>query len=237
MLGDNRDVDPTFQLFIRSCKMLRRMCVKMPNIYRMLSDIFLKYSQAHYIGTYQGDADLAMQQPAPPPGSPNYACWQPMHRPMGPVGLLLSRSYCFGICIDCNFNLHQHKEVPVGILHTPIQFVRTLVRSMTNRARYNAAIPNRSELQGSRELDFDVLRKAVNKQEDINSVRILRHHVSLAGWTSTKLASIDRLDGEDVCICGAQCPTKLHIIRDCKHPALVKARGEAFANHEKLFKL
>ena len=154
-----------------------------------------------------------------------------------PVGLLFSRTYCFGICVDCNFNLHQHKEVPVGILHTPIQFVRTLVRSMTNRARYNAAIPNRSELQGSRELDFDVLRKAVNKQEDKNSVRILRHHLSLAGWTSTKLASIDRLDGDDVCICGAQCPTKLHIIRDCKHPALVRARGEAFPDHEKLFKL
>ena len=51
MMGDNRDVDPTFQIFLRSCKLLRRICVKMPLIFRLLSDIFLKYSQAGYIGT------------------------------------------------------------------------------------------------------------------------------------------------------------------------------------------
>ena len=215
----NREVDPWAHVFMRRISMLRRMLCKHVGIDVSVRDMIDQYARNLFPGTIQDSIDIPHVKPAPRPGHPDRAVWKQGVVPLGPIGHLLYSAAQYGVVIDKDLNCHLHRETSFSVLHTPFQFLNPIVRRFVCISRYRDVCERRSDLQGSPDVDFELLRRTLCKRQGMpeheDDGNILHWIISKSCWSDAKLHDIGRLDDIKPCGCGHPKPDVLHMLWDC----------------------
>ena len=196
------------------------MLCKWPAYNDKVRCIFRHYQAAGYIGTYRSEDHLQQLKVAPPPGSPERACWTPVTPPLGSIGLLLCSAHAYAVAIDSDFNLLQANATSIGILSTPWQYLKGCVRDLIDAARCKFVCYQRSILDANTNLDIGITRKLLAKCPD-ESFNQLQYRLTLSSWTKLKWDEVGRPEGDGQCHCGAHLPGPLHTVWQCStHKAI-----------------
>ena len=100
-------------------------------------------------------------------------------------------------------------------MEAPWQHLRSLIEESTLRARHSVTIPRRSALHGTGEIDFAVLRCALDKLA-LEDRRWLSIVLTLSKWSDAKASSIDADHGDFCHLCGEPDGSAEHVVWKCK---------------------
>jgi len=94
----------------------------------------------------------------------------------GPIGLLLQSIIRIGASIDNELNITQWKEQGISIIHTPYQFLPTLITAAAKRGSQRAAAGLKAFTRGMREIDYKTTKAATKglTSEGISYVDVAR---------------------------------------------------------------
>ena len=136
------------------------------------------------------------------PSSGHAVAFEPDVQARGPIGLLMQSLIRIGAAIDNELNLTQWKEQGISLIHTPFQFLPTLVTVAAKRGSQRAAAGLKDFNRGLREIDYSVTKAGTNRliQEDQTFINIARCG---RGYDKLKLSTIDDHIGKECDYCGA----------------------------------
>jgi len=162
--------------------------------------------------------------PAIHPTSGRAATFAPNVQAKGPIGLLLQSIIRIGGAIENELNLTQCKEQAVSLIHTPFQFLPSLVTAAAKRGSQRAAMGLKDFNRGLREIDYNVTKAGTKRltpeeQSYINVARCGR------GYGKIKLSNIDDTVGTACDDCGHDPCDFDHITWRCPHFAPQRAEA------------
>jgi hypothetical protein len=138
--------------------------------------------------------------------------------------LLLQSIIRIGGAIDNELNLTQWKEQAISFIHTPFQFLPSLVTAAAKRGSQRAAMGLKDFNRGLREIDYNVTKAGTKRltpeeQSYINVARCGR------GYDKIKLSNIDDTVGTACDYCGHDLCDFDHITWRCPHFAPQRAEA------------
>ncbi len=183
--------------------MLRRMLAKQPKRLDQVKQVLTLYQAQGREGTMQDHTFLPALAPAPPPGDPGATAWKTKWKATGPISLLLGSLYRAAAVIDMDLSIHHAHEVPIQVLNSPWQHLKTDVLEVAVRARFAYAATQRRALGEWKGFDARGTITAIQKRGEEDQA-ILRGVATLARWDE-KLQNEIGNGGDETCVlCGAK---------------------------------
>lgn len=180
--------------------------------------------EADYPGTNVNPINDGTAAVAPLPGNPGRKPWQPLFRPSGPMGILLSQLHEKAAALTSTLEIISQEAVPINILECPLKELKPTMQEMSTRARTNAAEGTRKEVQDLYEIDLKATTAIYSnlKENEANLLRIIQQG---AAWSKTDIAKTGHI-ADTVCdLCGDPNHSIQHVIWTC--PAHHNARQGA----------
>ena len=131
----------------------------------------------------------------------------------GPIALLLYSVHQVGATLDASFVIH-NTGVPLDLLSTPYQNLKPLAMQIAADARMAYAATTRKALEGLKEIDREVLRKALAHRGEEDR-RVLQHILSLSSQCNDTMFEAGQTDSRACEFCGAPVQTVHHLFHTC----------------------
>ena len=200
---------------------LRRATTKRQTANDIARDNLSMYIANGYNGTNIQQVTDGITLPAPMPGSKSRAEWKPLHKPYGPIGILLCQLHEKGTGLSHDFNLHAYGWPVIPLFDCPLCELLPTTTRIATTARTQANTNNRKTATHLHDIDHRATNSSAKIMEkgDLGLLKMVQQG---AAW-DTHIAVRTGFVTEHTCpLCGSEDADITHIIWWC--PCLAEKR-------------